>query len=113
MSEYAELQTQIAALQKRADAILLAERQAAVKTINELVAAFAIVRSEIRFSAVSSAASHPQTNAARKPHPSAGQSVPPRFRDTLGNRWSGRGMQPKWLREAIAAGAAIESFRID
>ena len=113
MSEYAELQSQIAALQKRADAMLQAERKVAIKTINELVAAFAIARNEIKFSGAVSAGTQPKASGARKPHPSAGKSVPPRFRDTKGNSWSGRGMRPKWLREAIAAGAAIESFRIE
>lgn len=112
MSEYTELQSQIAALQKRADAILFAERQAAIKTINELVASFAILRSEIGFAGASTAGNHPQTNATRKPHPSAGRSVPPRFRDAQGNSWSGRGMQPKWLREALAAGATLDSLRV-
>lgn len=29
-----------------------------------------------------------------------------------GETWSGRGLQPKWLRAAIAAGAALESFKV-
>jgi DNA-binding protein H-NS len=113
MSEYAELQSQIAALQKRADEIRLAERQAAIKTITELVATFGIVRSDIKFAGASTGGNHPQANAAKKRHPSAGQSVPPRFRDATGNSWAGRGLQPKWLREAIAAGATLESFRVE
>lgn len=113
MSEYTDLQSQIAALQKRADAIVLAERSAAIKTINELVASFAILRSEIRFAGTASAGSHRQANAARKPHPSAGQTVPPRFRDARGNTWAGRCMQPKWLREALAAGATLDSLRVE
>ena len=113
MSEYTELQSQIAVLQKRADAILLVERHAAIKTINELVASFAILRSEITFAGASTAGSHPQSNATRKPHPSAGQTVPPRFRDARGNTWAGRGMQPKWLREALAAGATLDSLRVE
>lgn len=113
MSEYTELQSQISALQKRADAILLAERLAAIKTINDLVASFAISRSEIKFASAASAGNHPRTNAARKPHPSAGRSVAPRFRDARGNTWAGRGLQPKWLREALAAGATLDSLRVE
>lgn len=113
MSEYTELQTQIAALQKRADAILQAERQAAIETINELVTTFAIARSEIRFAGASTADRHPSATTTRKPHSSAGTTVPPRFRDAKGNTWAGRGMQPKWLREALEAGEKIEAFRVD
>ena len=113
MSEYTELQSQIAALQKRADAILLAERQAAIETINELVSSFAILRTEISFAGASPAGGRRRANATRKSHPSAGQTVPPRFRDTHGNTWAGRGMQPQWIREALAAGATIDSFRVE
>lgn len=113
MSEYTELQSEIAALQKRADAALLAERHAAIKTINELVAAFLILRSEIKFAGVSAVNKRQQVNTMRKPHPSAGKSVPPRFRDAKDNTWAGRGMQPKWLREALAAGATLERFRVE
>jgi DNA-binding protein H-NS len=29
-----------------------------------------------------------------------------------GETWSGRGLQPKWLRAAIAAGAKLEDFNV-
>lgn len=38
--------------------------------------------------------------------------VPAKYRDAAGNTWSGRGFQPVWLREALKAGASLESFRI-
>lgn len=38
--------------------------------------------------------------------------VAPKYRDAAGNTWSGRGFKPVWLREALAAGAALESFQI-
>jgi DNA-binding protein H-NS len=44
---------------------------------------------------------------------SAKRSAPPKFRDLdSAATWSGRGKQPRWLREAIANGRAIEDFRI-
>ena len=42
----------------------------------------------------------------------AGPSIPPKYRDAAGNTWSGRGFQPVWLRNALAGGAALESFLI-
>lgn len=30
-----------------------------------------------------------------------------------GDTWTGRGKQPVWLRDAIAAGAALEHFRVE
>lgn len=111
MSEYIELQNQIAVLQKRVDAILAAERQTAVKTINELVASFGITRSEISFSNPAIGESRASANTARKRHPTAGQRAPVKFRDAQGSTWAGRGLQPKWLRNALAAGATLDSFR--
>lgn len=41
-----------------------------------------------------------------------GGSVAPKYRDTSGNTWSGRGSKPRWLQAAIAGGQTLESFRI-
>ena len=38
--------------------------------------------------------------------------VAPKYRDTHGNTWTGRGQKPVWLREAIAQGAKLEDFLI-
>ncbi|MDC8786301.1 H-NS histone family protein [Roseateles koreensis] len=40
-------------------------------------------------------------------------TVAAKFRDpATGNTWSGRGLQPKWLRAAVEAGASLDSFRV-
>lgn len=49
---------------------------------------------------------------AKPRHVSAGKKVAIKYRDGDGNEWSGRGLQPKWLREAIEAGAKLESFAV-
>ena len=43
-----------------------------------------------------------------------GTKVPVKFRnpDNSAEAWSGRGLQPKWLRAAIKTGKSIEDFRI-
>lgn len=41
-----------------------------------------------------------------------GRKVAIKFSDGKGNSWSGRGQQPVWLRDALAAGASIDSFRV-
>ena len=40
------------------------------------------------------------------------QKVAAKYRDGAGNTWSGRGLQPRWLRAAIEAGKKIEDFAI-
>jgi DNA-binding protein H-NS len=41
-----------------------------------------------------------------------GSKVAPKYRDSAGNTWSGRGLQPKWLRAALASGKTIGDFTI-
>ena len=44
--------------------------------------------------------------------PKTGQKVAAKYRDEAGSTWSGRGLQPRWLRAAIEAGKKIEDFAI-
>ena len=41
-----------------------------------------------------------------------GRRVPPKYRSSKGETWSGRGMQPRWLAAAIKDGAKLEDFSI-
>ena len=40
------------------------------------------------------------------------QKVAAKYRDEAGNTWSGRGLQPRWLKAAIGAGKKIEDFAV-
>jgi DNA-binding protein H-NS len=43
----------------------------------------------------------------------SGSKVAPKYRDaSTGHTWSGRGLQPKWLKEALAGGKKIGDFAI-
>jgi DNA-binding protein H-NS len=42
-----------------------------------------------------------------------GMKVAPKYRDSEGNTWAGRGAQPRWLTSAIKAGKKREDFLID
>lgn len=35
-----------------------------------------------------------------------------KYRDALGNTWTGVGQRPRWLRAAMMAGNGLESFRV-
>jgi DNA-binding protein H-NS len=44
---------------------------------------------------------------------SARGKVPPKFRDpATGDTWSGRGLQPNWLKAALAAGRKLDDFKV-
>jgi DNA-binding protein H-NS len=42
-----------------------------------------------------------------------GSKVAPKYRNqATGDTWSGRGLQPKWLKAALATGRKIEEFKL-
>ena len=39
--------------------------------------------------------------------------VPPKYRNAAtGDTWSGRGLQPNWLKAALAAGRKLDEFKV-
>ena len=42
-----------------------------------------------------------------------GKKVPPKYRDSAGNVWAGRGAKPRWLVAAIKEGKKLEDFAIE
>ena len=107
MSEYLEIQAQIADLQRRATNIRAAERAAAIENIRSIMTTFEISAAEL--SVDQSALKRPRSTKAVI-HV---QKVPPKYRDSSGNEWSGRGLQPRWLKTAIINGATVESLLIN
>lgn len=44
---------------------------------------------------------------------SAGAKVAPKYRNAAtGDTWSGRGLQPNWLKAALAAGRKLDDFKV-
>jgi DNA-binding protein H-NS len=42
-----------------------------------------------------------------------GMKVAPKYRDTSGNTWAGRGAIPRWLKAAVKEGKKLEDFAIE
>ncbi|MGN6826415.1 H-NS histone family protein [Paucibacter sp. M5-1] len=54
-----------------------------------------------------------QDLAGRASKEAKASTVAPKFRDlSTGQTWSGRGLQPKWLKAAVEGGATLDSFRV-
>jgi len=104
----AALAAQLAEVDARLAAEKEVERFGAIKRIGELMQQYVITTDELT--------GKPATRAAKgEPRPSSltGSKVAPKYRDpATGKTWTGRGLQPLWLKSAIAAGAELESFRI-
>jgi len=52
-------------------------------------------------------------SATRAPSAAKGGKVAAKFRNTAtGESWSGRGLQPKWLKAALASGRQLSDFAV-
>ncbi|MBK1681388.1 H-NS family nucleoid-associated regulatory protein [Rhodocyclus tenuis] len=96
MSTYAALQQQIAELQKQAEEVRRQETAQVIADIKATMAQYGITVADLS-----------------SPAKRTGSVVKAKYRDPIsGKEWSGRGIQPKWLREAVAAGRTREEFAV-
>jgi DNA-binding protein H-NS len=96
MATYIELQQQIEELKRQAAALLQGEKAAAIAEIQEKMVQFGITADDL--STVSKQAKTP---------------VKAKYQDPAsGKTWSGRGVSPKWLQAAVAAGRSRDEFLI-
>lgn len=78
-----------------------AERAKAMQQIRALMSAFGIAASDMTAKAAPKSKSAPTKKAAIK------------YRNTAtGDTWSGRGLQPRWLKAALAQGARLGDFAV-
>lgn len=77
-----------------------AERAQAVAQVRELMAQHGLTLADLG-----------QRAPARAGKPLG--KVPAKYRDAAsGQTWSGRGLQPRWLREALASGKSLSDFAV-
>lgn len=112
MATLKELLAQRAALEKQIKETQTTERSQAIAQIRSLMAEYGLTIAELQQSPSGRKGRKTSARGAGKPAaPKA--KVPAKFRDTAtGNTWSGRGLQPNWLKAALAAGRSLDEFRI-
>lgn len=99
MPTVSELLEQKAALESQIAEARRAERADAIARVRALM-------SEHGLSLADLAA---KTGAGKR----SGSKVAPKYRDAAtGDTWSGRGLQPKWLKAALASGRRLEDFAL-
>ena len=97
LAQRAEIERKIAEAQRE-------ERAAAISKIRALMAEYGLTAADIAGKA---------QPAPRAKGPATGGKVAPKYRNAAtGETWSGRGLQPKWLKAAIAEGRTLEDFAI-
>ena len=102
MTSLAELMAQKAAIEKRIADARKSERAAAILKIKTLMAEYGLTPADLSGKPASAG------RASRK-----GSKVPAKYRDpATGDSWSGRGLQPKWLKAALASGRKLSDFAL-
>ncbi len=122
-----DLLAQKAALDKKIADMQRAHRSDAVAKVKAMMAEYGLTAADITGAAVANpfAAGSPKAAARRTPAPApvagkrrrpsanAGKKVAPKYRNpATGDTWSGRGLKPKWLAAALAAGRSLSDFAI-
>ena len=98
---YAQLQKQIASLEAQARKAKSAELNAVIGRMKEAIAVYGITAADL-FGGKSAKAA--RSKASR--HGAA------KYADGDGNTWVGMGKRPQWLRDALAAGKALQDFAV-
>jgi DNA-binding protein H-NS len=95
LAKKAALEEEIQATQKR-------DRQEAIGKVKALMGEYGLSLSDL-----SGKTSGPKASTGK------GGKVAPKYRNTsTGETWTGRGLQPKWLKAALASGKKITDFAI-
>lgn len=95
LAKKAELEQQIITIQRE-------ERSAAIAQVKELMAQHGLTMADLG-----------TRTASPAPKAKTGGKVPAKYRDpATGQTWSGRGLHPKWMKQALAGGAKIDDFLV-
>lgn len=101
MATVSELQAQKAAIEKQIAEAQREERSAAINKVRALMAEHGLSVADLTARA----------GAAKRA--GTGTKVPAKYRDPeTGNTWSGRGLQPKWLKAALQNGRQLSDFSV-
>ena len=103
MPALSDLLAQKAELERQIESLGREQRSGALAEIKALMAEHGLTVADLSGKAAASG-----KNAAAK-----GTKVAAKYRDPdSGNAWSGRGLQPNWLKAAIEGGKKLEDFAV-
>jgi DNA-binding protein H-NS len=102
MTSLKELLSQKQALEAQIEITRNKERADAIAKVHALMSEYGLSLADLGTKRA------PKTAA-----PKAASKVPVKYRDSAtGDTWSGRGLQPKWLKAALAAGRKLGDFTV-
>jgi DNA-binding protein H-NS len=109
----AQVQKQIAKLQKEAEEIKAKEAGGVIARIKDAIQHYGLKPADL-FGAASKAGRPVKARKAvrRKSGAAKKAPLPVKFRDDAGHTWSGRGKRPNWFNAALAAGKSPADFLV-
>ena len=101
MATLQELLGQKAALDRQIEQAKKQDRSAAVEKVRAVMAEFGLTAADLRGRGAAKRVGKPTGKVAAK------------YRNTsTGESWSGRGLQPRWLKAALASGKKLTDFSV-
>lgn len=100
-----DLMAQRAALDKIIADTQREERSGAIQKIHALMAEYGLSLADI-------GSKGPKTGSSGMPKKSSGKVAAKYRNKATGESWSGRGLKPKWLTAALAAGRSMNDFAV-
>lgn len=110
---YEQVLKRIDALKAEAERLRRKELGDTIARIREAIDHYGLSAADLGLAAPQPRRSAPAAPKARRaPSANKGTKVPPKYRDDAGHTWTGRGLKPVWLRDALAAGKTLQDFEI-
>jgi DNA-binding protein H-NS len=105
MADLQQLIRQRAEIERQIEQLNSKGRQEAIDEIRAIMSAHGLTSEDIA-----------STARPRKPgvklDGTERKAVAAKYRDGQGNQWTGRGLKPRWLTAALAAGMTLEDFAV-
>lgn len=101
LAQEEQLTAQRESLGRQIAAAKLAERAGAITEVKALMAAHGLTLADLG------------TRSAAAPRGNAAKKVAAKYRNSAtGDSWSGRGLQPNWLKKALVDGRSLDEFKV-
>lgn len=101
MASLQELIAQKEALEREIERTRHQDRSDAVAKVRALMDQYGLTAADL------------SSRASTKPRKSPGKKVAAKYRNAAtGDSWSGRGLQPKWLKAALGSGRKLADFAV-
>jgi DNA-binding protein H-NS len=104
---YADIQKEIASLQRAAEVLRRKEIEGVVQRIKVAIASYGLTAADLGFEGEPKARAARRRASAKAAKPAAA----PKYRDESGRTWTGHGRRPAWFLAALAAGKTPDDLR--